>query len=473
MGNLEIVNSTGSFVTIDAQDVERFASEIRGRVLRRNDDGYEDARTIWNAMIDKRPALVVQPTGVADVVRAVNFAREHNLLLAIQGAGHNIAGNAVCEGGLMIDLSAMRTVRVDPQARVAHVGPGATLGDIDHETQAFGLAMPTGINSTTGISGLTLGGGFGWLSRRLGMTIDQLIAADVVTVDGKLVRASQEENTDLFWAIRGGGGNFGIVTRWEFRLHPIGPDLLSGLIVLSMDDAPSALRKYGEFVKTLGDETAVWVVMRKAPPLPFLPESVHGTDVLVFALCHSGDPAQGLEAIEPLRGFGKVLGEHVGVQPFAAWQQAFDPLLTPGSRNYWKSHNFTELKPEAVDIAVDYARRLPTDQCEIFFGLIGGATQRVAPDAMAYAHRDALFVMNVHGRWENAGEDEAGIAWSRAFFNDTLPFASGGAYINFLTDDEEQRVKSAFGPSYEKLAALKKKYDPSNLLRLNQNIAPQ
>ena len=267
---------------------------------------------------------------LADIRLAVAFAREHKLLTAIKGGGHNIAGNAVCDGGLLIDLSGMRAVMVDPIARRAQVEPGATLGDFDCETQAFGLATPVGINSTTGIAGLTLGGGFGWLSRKYGMTVDNLTAADVVTADGRLLRASDKENADLFWAIRGGGGNFGIVTRFEFKLHPVGPELLSGLVVYPLKEAVSALKQYREYVKKLGEETSVWTVLRKAPPLPFLPPQVHGTDIIAFALCHCGNPEAGRKAIEPVRKFGTMLGEHIGVQPFRAWQTAFDPLLRRG-----------------------------------------------------------------------------------------------------------------------------------------------
>jgi FAD/FMN-containing dehydrogenase len=415
----------------------------------------------------------VRCAGVADIQQAVAFARTHGALTAIKGGGHNIAGNAVCDGGLLIDLSGMRSVRVDPHARVAHVEPGATLADFDHECQAFGLATPVGINSTTGIAGLTLGAGFGWLSRKHGMTIDNLLAADVVTADGRLLHASDRDNADLFWAIRGGSGNFGIVTRFEFKLHPVGPNVLSGLIVYALKDAPAALRQYREFCRKLGEDTSVWTVLRKAPPLPFLPASVHGQEVVVFAFCHFGDPEAGQRVIAPLRKFGTVLGEHIGVQPYRAWQQAFDPLLTPGARNYWKSHNFTELSDGAIDAVVKYVGRLTSPHSEIFFGLLGGATTRPAPDATAYSHRNAIFVCNVHGRWETAAEDKAGIEWARSFFREVTPFATGGVYVNFLTDDETDRIKAAYGPGYDRLVAAKQKYDPQNLFRMNQNIRPK
>lgn len=334
------------------------------------------------------------------------------------------------------------------------------------------MATPVGINSTTGIAGLTLGGGFGWLSRKYGMTVDNLESAEVVTAKGEVVRASASENPDLFWALRGGSGNFGVVTRFEFRLHNVGPDLLSGLIVYPISEAKRVLQQYREFVAKAPDELSVWTVMRQAPPLPFLPAEVHGKEVVILALLYAGDPKQGEELIQPLRTFGNPVGEHVGVQPYAAWQKAFDPLLTPGARNYWKSHNFTTIADGLIDVIIAYVKRLPWPHCEIFFGGIGGATKRPAPDATAYPHRDAEFVMNVHGRWETPGEDERCIAWSRDYFRASAPFASGGAYVNFLTADETDRVRAAYGPNYDRLARVKAKYDPDNLFRTNCNVKP-
>jgi FAD/FMN-containing dehydrogenase len=472
MSAIQIANRNGDTNAVDSASVEEFAASLRGELLQPGDVGYDPARSIWNAMIDRRPALIARCFGVADVRCAVDFAREHGLLTAVRGGGHNIAGNAVCDGGLMIDLSPMKSVRIDAQARLAHVEPGATLGDFDHEAQAFGLAAPVGINSTTGVAGLTLGGGFGWLSRKYGMTVDALTAADVVTADGQSLRASEREHPDLFWALRGGGGNFGIVTRFEFQLYPVGPEVLSGLVVYPLEEAKSAIKQYREFVSKLGEDTSVWVVMRKAPPLPFLPEKVHGKEIIAFAICHIGDPDEGRKVIEPVRGFGTVLGEHIGVQPFTAWQTAFDPLLTPGARNYWKSHNFSEINDETIDIAVQYASKLPSPQCEIFFAMLGGAVGRVAPDTTAYPHRDANFVLNVHGRWDDAADDEQCIGWAREFFQASAPYATGGVYVNFLTEEETDRVRAAYGTSYDRLVEAKKKYDPDNLFRLNQNIRP-
>jgi FAD/FMN-containing dehydrogenase len=458
----------------DAQPrvAEELKKEFGGEIFLPGEPSYEDARKIWNATVDKHPALIARCSNTQDVVRAVEFAREKGLLLAVRGGGHNIAGNAMCDDGMVIDLSAMKSVDVDPGARRATVEGGATLADMDAATQAHGLATPLGINSTTGVAGLTLGGGFGWLSRKFGMTVDNLESAEVVLADGGLIQASETEHPDLFWALRGGGGNFGVVTRFTFRLHSVGPDLLSGLMVYPISEAKSVLQHYRDFIASARDELAVWAVLRKAPPLPFLPAEVHGQPMVALAMLYVGDPEQGKEIVQPLRGFGTLLGEHVGVQPYINWQKAFDPLLTPGARNYWKSHNFTKLDDGLFDAVIEYIGTLPSPQCEIFFGAIGGATTRKPPDFTAYAHRDARFVMNVHGRWDDPADDKRCIAWARDFFAASAPFASGGVYVNFLTSDETDRVRAAYGPNYDRLAQVKRKYDPDNLFRMNQNIAP-
>jgi FAD/FMN-containing dehydrogenase len=473
MSDIRLAQGNGNTVSLSTTDVEQLESTLHGSLIRPDAEGYDEARTIWNAMIDRRPALIAMCKDAADVQTAVRFARKHNLLTAIHGVGHNIAGHAICDGGFVIHLSQMRSVKVDNGTRRAHVEPGVTLGDFDQATTKHGLVTPMGINSTTGVAGLTLGGGFGWLSRKHGMTVDNLVAADVVTADGEFLTVSENDHSDLFWAIRGGGGNFGVVTRFEFELHPMEPERLAGLMVFPLSEASSILKQYREYAAGLGDDTSVWVVLREAPPLPFLPEDVHGTKVLVLAAFHAGDPEEGMKILEPLRSFGTVLGEHVGVMPFTAWQSGFDPLLTPGARNYWKSHNFVELNDETIDIAHRYATELPSSQSEIFFAQLGGAVNRVAPDATAYAHRDANYVLNVHGRWDEAAEDEKGVTWAREFYRETRPHATGGVYINFMTEDEADRVGSGYGPGYERLLAAKRKYDPNNLFRMNQNIDPK
>ena len=457
---------------LSTEMLDNFRSTLRGPMLQAGDEGYDSARSIWNAMIDRRPALIVRAVGVADVMASVNFARQHGLLLAMRGGGHNIAGNAVCDGGLMLDLSLMKSVRIAPASRRAYVGAGATLRDFDHEAQAFGLATPLGINSTTGVAGLTLGGGFGWLSRLYGLTVDNLVAAEIVTADGQLLRADADSHPDLFWAIRGGGGNFGVVTMFEFALHPVGPQVLAGLIVFPHAQAQQVLAQYHAFVERMPDQLNVWAVLRQAPPLPFLPSEVHGQNVVVLALCYPGDVDEGMRLIAPLRGFGQALGEHVGAMPYSAWQQAFDPLLTPGTRNYWKSHNFTTLSAEAIAVMARYAGELPSPQCEIFLGLIGGQASRAAQDATAYPNRDTLYAMNVHTRWDAAAEDAKCIAWAREFLGATAPFASGSVYVNFLTEEEGDRIAAAYGPNYARLVQAKQQYDPGNLFRMNQNIKP-
>ena len=472
MADITMTTNDGGNTTIEGEKIDALAASLRGDVLTADSPGYDEARTIWNAMVDKRPGLIVQCAGAADVKRAVNFSRENDLLVAVQGVGHNIAGNAMCDGGIVISLSGMKSVRVDPKTQTVLAEPGVTLGDLDNETQAFSLAVPVGINSTTGVGGLTLGGGFGWISRKHGLTIDNLISADVVTADGDLVKASANENTDLFWGIRGGGGNFGIVTSFEFQAHPLGPEILSGLIVHPFSDARDVLHHYREFAAKAPDELTVWVVLRKAPPLPFLPEEVHGTEVVILAALYAGDMADGEKALAPLREFGNPIADVISPHQFVGFQAAFDPLLTPGSRNYWKSHDFLELSDELLDMLIDYAGKLPDPQSELFIAQMGGATNKVVPDATAYRHRDTEFIMNVHGRWSDTSDDERCIGWCRDLFQATTQFATGGVYVNFMTEEEEQRVEDAYGDSYKRLVELKKKYDPTNLFRLNQNINP-
>jgi FAD/FMN-containing dehydrogenase len=473
MPEVKVKTNEGNTVKLPTEALERLRGQLRGALSLPGEPEYEKSRAIWNAMIDRRPALIVRAAGAADVLRAVELAGANGLVLSIRGGGHNIAGNAVCDGGLMIDLSGMKSVHIDPVARTARVEPGVTLGEFDREAQAFGLATPLGINATTGVAGLALGGGFGWISRKYGLTVDNLLSADVVTADGKLHRASDKDDPDLFWAIRGGGGNFGVVTSFEFQLHPFGPEVLSGLIVHPFSRARELLTAYRAIAASAPEELSCWVVLRKAPPLPFLPTHVHGTEIMIFALCYAGDMERGKKAIKPIQSLGNPIADVVGPQPFLGWQSAFDPLLGPGARNYWKSHDFVALSDGAVNIIADFAGRLPSPECEIFIGHLGGAVNRVPAGATAYPHRNVEFVMNVHTRWHDPKQDQECIAWARDFFDKTAPFATGGVYVNFMPEDESQRVPSgAYGPNYARLARLKKQYDPRNLFRLNQNISP-
>ncbi|WP_440006790.1 FAD-binding oxidoreductase [Halomicrococcus sp. SG-WS-1] len=457
--------------SLDESVVDELGDGLRGDLFAPGDPGYDEARSVWNGMIDRYPALVASCRGVADVIRAVEFARENDVAVAVKGGGHHIAGNAVCDDGLVIDLSPMTSVQVDPAAGTARVEPGATLADFDHEAQAFGLATPLGINSTTGVAGLTLGGGFGWLTRKFGMTVDNLRSVDVVTADGELRHASEEENPDLFWGVRGGSGNFGVVTAFEFDLHEVGPEVLAGPVVYSGDDAPDVIRHVRDFNADAPDESAVWVILRKAPPLPFLPEDVHGVGVVIVVAFYAGDVEAGEEVLAPVREYGDPIADAVAPHRYAEFQQSFDPLLTEGARNYWKSHNFGELSDEAIDTAVEFAADLPSSLSEIFFGQVGGAMARVPADATAYPHRDAEYVMNVHTRWEDPEDDERCIAWAREFFDAMAPYASGGVYVNFISEREGEE-NLAYGDNYDRLVEIKNEYDPTNLFHVNQNVEP-
>ena len=446
---------------------------IRGSVVLPGEDGYDAARRIWNAMVDRRPGLVVRCLGAADVVEAVRLARDEKLLVAVRSGGHNIAGNAVCDGGLMIDLSLMRSVRVDRAAKRAWVEPGATLADVDKETQSFGLVLPTGINlydrhCRTALSAAGSAGS----RASFGLTIDNLLSADVVTANGELLRTSPAENPDLFWALRGGGGNFGIVTSFEFQLHELGQQVISGLVVHPFADAAAVLDQYRQALEGAPDELTCWAVMRQAPPLPFLSQEWHGKEVVVLAMCFCGDIEAGETATAKLRSIGKPIADVVGPNPFVGWQQAFEPLLAPGARNYWKSHDFTELSDAAIGILIDAVRKLPGPECEFFVGHVGGAAGRVPVDATAFPQRSSHFVMNVHARWREPKMDQACIGWARQLFEAAKPHAVGTAYINFMPEDEVDRVEAAYGSNYRRLAEVKREYDPQNLFRLNQNVKP-
>jgi FAD/FMN-containing dehydrogenase len=467
-----MMRTTRAGTPLSAADLTALGTSVEGRVLTPDSDGYDDARTLWNAMIDRRPAAIVQCATDADVVSAVRFARVRQPLVAIRGGGHNIAGNACCDGGLVIDLSRMKAVRVDASNRTARVQAGATLADVDAETQKAGLATPLGINSTTGVAGLTLGGGFGWLSRRFGLTIDNLLSADVVTADGARLVASDAENPDLFWAIRGGGGNFGVVTSFEFRLHEVGPQVLAGLVVHPLIAARDVLAFHRDYMKTMPDEFTCWFVMRQAPPLPAIPAEYHGKEILVLALCYSGAMEDGERLAKPLREFGRPVADMVGVVPYTEWQKVLDPLLAKGARNYWKTNEFVEVTDELVEVLMDRTMRLPDPQTEIACAQLGRAVSRVPADRTAYGHREAQYVMNVHGRWADPARDEACIGWARDLFRATAPFATGSLYVNFLTEDDRDRVRAAYGSNYPRLAALKQRYDPANLFQVNHNIQP-
>jgi FAD/FMN-containing dehydrogenase len=447
---------------------------FRGDVLLPTDEGYDEARSIWNAMIDKRPSVVTRPLGASDVMAAIAFAREHDLEIAIRGGGHNVAGNAVCDDGLMIDCSAMKSVRVNPETKTAWVEPGALLHDVDVESQAHGLVLPGGYVSSTGVAGLTLGGGFGHLSRTYGLTVDSLRSVELVTADGRFVTASESENPDLFWALRGGGGNFGVVTAFEFDLHELDPNVLAGPIVYDIADAPAVMREVADAVDRAPDEVACMMAIRKAPPAPFLPKEVHSELVLMVIVMYAGDVGTGEKVLTPIREIGSPIADAVGPKPYATFQTMFDGATNAGARNYWKAHYLTEMSSEAIDIMCEYATTIDSLETTIGMMALGREISRRPAESTPYQHRDAEWVVNIQSRWREAAEDDAHIAWARELFDSLTPHATGGAYVNFISQDEgEQRVHDAFGGDvYDRLATIKAEWDPENVFHLNHNVRP-
>jgi FAD/FMN-containing dehydrogenase len=455
-------------------DVERLAGLVEGPVIGPGEEGYDEARSIWNGAIDRRPACIARCTGVADVVAAVRFARERDLLVSVRSGGHGVGGHAVCDGGLVIDLSAMKGIRVDPATRTARAEAGVLWGELDRETQLFGLATVGGIVTHTGIAGLTLGGGIGWLMRKHGATVDNLVSADVVTAEGELVTASEDENPDLFWAIRGGGGNFGIVTSFEYRLHPVGPTVVAGPVFHLLEDAPEVLRFYREFIAAAPDELTTIFELSVAPAAPFLPEEVHGRQIVMVGACYAGSPDEGAEVVRPLKRFGRPIVDLLEPKPYRALQSMFDSMVPHGWHRYWKSVELPPLTDMAIDTLVEHAHAVasPKSYCIVF--QLGGALARVGEDETAFSQRDAAHNVNINAVWtEDDPDGERHVAWARDFFDAMQPHSGGRVYLNFLGEEGGTRVRQAYGArTYERLVELKRAYDPTNFFRLNQNIAP-
>lgn len=448
-------------------------AHIRGPVFGPGDDGYDEARTAYNAMHDRRPAAVARCVDAADVMAVVGFAREARLPLSVRGGNHSVPGYGTCDDGIVLDLSGIRYVRVDPKARTARVGGGSLLGDLDHATHAFGLATPAGFISTTGVGGLTLGGGIGaYLSRKHGLTCDNLISADMVTAEGEMVRVSEEENPDLFWALRGGGGNFGVVTAFELRLHPVA-QVVGGPIVFELDSAGDVLRSYRDYIGTTPREFGGFFAYQIAPPLPFIPEDRHGDTLCLVVTSWAGDPEAANEVIDPIRRSGDVVAEHVGPMPYPALQGAFDALVPPGLRHYWKSDFVKELTEDAVAEHLEHGPRVPTMTSTIHIYPIDGAVQDVPSGETAFGHRDADFSVNIAGMWEDPAADEEHISWVRDYHDAIHPHSGyEGGYTNFMAADDQERVKANYGEAYDRLARIKATWDPDNLFRMNQNIEP-
>ena len=449
--------------------------EFRGRLISAGDADYDIARAVWNGAIDRRPRLIARCTGNADVVAAVRFARDHDLEIAIRGGGHNVAGTAVCNDGIVIDLSAMRAVRVDPKGRRAWVQGGALWGDVDHETQAHGLATTGGIVSHTGVAGLTLGGGVGWLMRKHGLTVDNLVAVEVVTADGKLLRVSEDEHLDLFWALRGGGGNFGVVTSFEFRLHPVGPIVLAGPILWDATDAGEVLRFYRDFVRDAPDELGTVVRFGTAPPLPVIPDELHWRPVVMVGTCYAGPIEHGERELRQLRACGTPLLDLIGPTPYVGFQRALDSTVLHGWNYYWKSTHLPELQNDLIDVTVNHAFSCSSPRSYVAMFHLKGAVSRVAEGRTAFGNRQASHAITLDGVWR-PGEDfgDGDTAWARRFFAALSPFREG-VYVNFLGADEApDRVREAYGDAvYDRLVRVKATYDPDNVFHHNQNIRPE
>jgi hypothetical protein len=451
-----------------------FEQGLSGRLIRPGDEGYDEARSVWNGAHDRRPALIVRCAGVADVMRAVEFARSECLDVAVRGGGHSIPGFSTVDGGVVIDLSAMRAVQVDPESRTAVAQGGCTWADFDHETQAFGLAVTGGLVSSTGIAGFTLGGGIGWLMRKVGLACDNLIAADVVTADGQLVRASEEENSDLLWGLRGGGGNFGIATSLEYKLHPVGPMVVAGPIFYPGERAEEILRFYRDWTRDLPDELTTLVNLTTAPPAPFIPEEWHGKQVVAVIAVHAGDPDQGRALVQPLKDLGDPIADLIGDMPYTMMQGLIDALWERGAYNYMSSAYVDELSDRSIEAAAERHREVPSPHSEIHVHHFGGAVARVGEEHAAFGGgRDSDYVLNVIARSPGAAGFDENVEWARGTTQAIAPASRNGAYTNFMGDAGDERLRASYGDAkYDRLVALKRRYDPANVFRHNQNIAP-
>jgi FAD/FMN-containing dehydrogenase len=464
----------GIEIELERDALDDLRARLRGPLLFPGDPRYNEARSLWNAMIDRRPALIVRCLGVADVVTCVNFARERGLTLSIKGGGHNISGLAVCDGGLMLDMSLMRGVWVDPITRTARAQAGCLLGDVDCETQIHGLAAVLGFVSNTGIAGLTLGGGFGYLTRRFGWSCDSVLSMEVVTADGRVVRASEKENSDLFWGLRGGGGNFGVVTNFEYKLYPVGPEVMAGAIAWRAEAAADVLEMYRTFTEQAPPEITCAAVLRMAPPAPWLPKGIHRKPIIALFVCHSGAVEEGDQQLAPIKAFGSPVGDVLMRRSYLSQQSILDATQPKGRRYYWKSEYLPKLEPEMLAKAIEHAERIVSPHSAIILFPIDGALNRLPEDHSPMGNRNAACVLNITASWESAEDDRVNIEWAREAWSDMRRFSTGGTYINFLTEEEgEERIHAAYGKNYNRLVEVKTKWDPRNLFQMNKNITPQ
>jgi len=456
---------------VPSVSLDQLRGQFRGQIIQPADADYDSARKVYNGMIDKRPRLIARCVDTADVMAAVEYGRENNLLTAIRGGGHNGGGLGICEDGLVIDLSRMKGVRVDPAARTVRVEGGCTGGDVDHATHAFGMATPTGTIATTGVAGLTLGGGIGHLTRTYGLTIDNLLGVDMVLADGRFVTANAAENPDLYWAVRGGGGNFGVVTSFLFRLHPV-TMVSAGPTFWPIEQTPEVMKAYREFITQAPEDVNGFFAFLTVPPVPLFPANLHGKKMCAVIWCSTAAPEQADKATKPMRTFGKPALDHVGPMPFPMLQSLFDPLYPPGLQWYWRADFVKELSDAAIAKHLEQASKLPTGHSTTHIYPINGAAHRVGKNDTAFSYRDATWALVIVGVDPDPANKDKITKWCKDYFDALHPYSAGGAYVNFMMEEGQERVKAAFRDNYDRLAAIKKKYDPSNFFRVNQNIRP-
>jgi FAD/FMN-containing dehydrogenase len=456
---------------VATQTIEPLRERVAGEVITPADEGYEDARKVYNGMIDRRPAVVVRCKTTSDVAAAVDFARRSELDLAVRGGAHSVPGFGTVDNGVVVDLTGLQSVDVDREQRTARAAGGVTWGVLNDAAHAYGLATTGGVVSTTGVGGLTLGGGIGYLARGVGLSCDNLLSAEVVIADGRQLVASERENDDLFWALRGGGGNFGVVTSFEFRLHPVA-EIYGGPMFFELDDAGAILRAYREFIVDAPEQFGGFPAFQIAPPLPFIPEKRHGDVFLAFIVCWTGPVEEAERVLKPLRDAAPVVAEHLGPMPYPALNSAFDALYPMGLQHYWKANFVTELTDDAIRAHLEHGPKVPVVNSTVHIYAINGACHRVAPDATAFAYRDATFATVIAGMWPDAADNDANIQWVRDYYDATAPLSEEGGYINFMADDDQDRIKANYKGNYERLVEVKRKYDPDNVFHLNQNIRP-
>jgi len=464
--------STLEAAPLDDASLSDLEASFRGDLVRPADAGYDEHRKVWNGSIDRSPGLIARCAGVADVRAVVRFARDRELLAAVRGGGHSFPGLSVCDGGVVIDLGSMKGIRVDPETGTARAQAGVLLGELDRETQAFGLAVPAGIVTHTGLAGLTLGGGIGWIMRKHGLTIDQLVSVDVVTADGDFVTASEDENAELFWGVRGGGGNFGIVTEFEFRLNPLGPEVFAGPVFWPAKDAPQVLRFYRDWIADCPDELMTIVVQRRAPALPVVPPELVGELVIAIAACYAGPVEDGEKVMRPLKSFGSPVLDLCVPKPFLAHQAMFDPSFRHGCWYYVRSCDIAELHDDVIDVMVEYGEQVTSPVTSVALWQMGGAVARVDESETSFNGRKAGFTFNINGNSETRAGFDAEREWARRYWTALEPHHTS-VYVNFLMEEGEERIRQAYGADkYDRLKALKRTYDPTNFFRLNQNITP-